>query len=210
LNPPPIAQVELLGSRSLTKEPTSPRTQLRQHLSRFSFLTQCNIYIFIYKDIYCLLINYFRFVRLQTDLPFVSSLKNRQTTNFRWHDEQTVNRLRKIALDSVLLFSFDAYISSCFHVSLSVSPCLHFSMSMSPHFRNSANGKRQLSFVFCKQKTETANFRLFVANRNRKRTFVFLGWQTINGLWRIATYDSTQITMNGWSLTSVVDNTFSW
>jgi hypothetical protein len=37
---------------------------------------------------------------------------------------------------------------------------------MSPHFQNSANkngtnGKWQLPFGFCKQKTETANFRLF-------------------------------------------------
>jgi hypothetical protein len=40
--------------------------------------------------------------------------------------------------------------------------------------KNGANGKRQLPFVSCKRKTETANFRLFVANGNGKPKFVFL------------------------------------
>jgi hypothetical protein len=33
--------------------------------------------------------------------------------------------------------------------------------------------KWQLSFVCCKWKTETANFRLFAANGTRKRKFFF-------------------------------------
>ncbi len=45
---------------------------------------------------------------------------------------------------------------------------------------NRTNGKQQLPFVCCKQNTETSNFRLFAANRKRKRKFVFLGRQTIN------------------------------
>jgi hypothetical protein len=39
-------------------------------------------------------------------------------------------------------------------------------------------GKRQILFVFYKQKTENANFHLFGANGNGKRKFVFLGLQT--------------------------------
>jgi hypothetical protein len=37
------------------------------------------------------------------------------------------------------------------------------------------------SDLCCKQKMEIANFRLFAANRNRKRKFVFFGRQEING-----------------------------
>jgi hypothetical protein len=46
---------------------------------------------------------------------------------------------------------------------------------------NGTNTKRQLPYVCCEQKTETANFRLFAANGNGKRKFVFLGRPTING-----------------------------
>jgi hypothetical protein len=46
---------------------------------------------------------------------------------------------------------------------------------------NGKYGKRQFLIVCCKQKAETANFRLFAANENRKRKFVSLGRQTING-----------------------------
>jgi hypothetical protein len=46
--------------------------------------------------------------------------------------------------------------------------------------KNRTNGKQQLSFVCCKQNTETSNFRSFAANRKRKRKFVFLGQQMIN------------------------------
>jgi hypothetical protein len=89
-------------------------------------------------------------------LPIVSSSTNRQKTNFCSHNEQEVNRLRTIAWDSV------------FHL-------------MSPRYRNSAKGKRQLPFVFCKWKTETANFCLFAAHGNRKQMFVFLSRQMMNG-----------------------------
>jgi hypothetical protein len=40
--------------------------------------------------------------------------------------------------------------------------------------------KWQLPYVCCKQKTETANFRLFDAKGNGKQKIVFLGRQTIN------------------------------
>ncbi len=84
--------------------------------------------------------------------------------------------------------------SPCLHVSMSpclyvsVSPCLHVSMSPSPclhvsgilQTENGSNGKRHLPFVFCKRKTEMANLRLFAANGNGKRLFVFLSRQTIN------------------------------
>jgi hypothetical protein len=45
---------------------------------------------------------------------------------------------------------------------------------------NGTNEKLQL-FLCCKQKTETANFRLFAANGNGKRRFIFLGGLTTNG-----------------------------
>ncbi len=45
---------------------------------------------------------------------------------------------------------------------------------------NGTNGKRKFPFICCKRKMETANFRFFAANGNRKRMFDFLGRQTIN------------------------------
>jgi hypothetical protein len=75
------------------------------------------------------------------------------------------------------------FVSPCPYVSM--SPCLHVSMSLClrstvvPVFLEMENGKGQFPFVCCKKK-ETANFRLFAANRNGKRKFAFLGRQTIN------------------------------
>jgi hypothetical protein len=46
---------------------------------------------------------------------------------------------------------------------------------------NRTIGIQQLPFVCCKWKMKTENFRLFSANGNVKRKFVFLGRQTING-----------------------------
>jgi hypothetical protein len=43
---------------------------------------------------------------------------------------------------------------------------------------NKTSRKRQLTYVCCKQKTETANVCLFAANGDR--SFAFLGCQTIN------------------------------
>jgi hypothetical protein len=40
---------------------------------------------------------------------------------------------------------------------------------------NGIDGERQLPFVCCKQKTETANFRSFARNGNEKQKFVFHG-----------------------------------
>ncbi len=40
--------------------------------------------------------------------------------------------------------------------------------------------ERQFLFACCKWNTETANFRLFAANGNGNRKFVYLGRQTIN------------------------------
>jgi hypothetical protein len=67
-------------------------------------------------------------------------VNNGQTNNFRLYDEQTVNRLRKIARASVFHL-----MSPCLHVHVSMSscPCLrvHVSVSMSPclclHFSTS-------------------------------------------------------------------------
>ncbi len=50
---------------------------------------------------------------------------------------------------------------------------------------NGTDGKRQLPFVCCKRKTETANFCLFAANGNGKWKFVFYGQWTINGYRRL-------------------------
>jgi hypothetical protein len=52
---------------------------------------------------------------------------------------------------------------------------------MFPQTENGTNDKRQLPIVFCKREKKTANFRLFAANGNGKRKFVFLGRQTMNG-----------------------------
>jgi hypothetical protein len=46
---------------------------------------------------------------------------------------------------------------------------------------NGTNGRWQVPFVFCKRKTETANFGFVTANGNGKWKFVFLGQQMING-----------------------------
>ncbi len=59
------------------------------------------------------------------------------------------------------------------HVHVSIIPCLH--VSGISQTEKETNGKRQLPFVFCKRKSETSNFRLFAANGNVKRKFVFLG-----------------------------------
>jgi hypothetical protein len=62
--------------------------------------------------------------------------------------------------------------SPCLHLHafISMSPCIY--VSMFPEFQNR---KMQLPFVSCKRKTETENFRLFAANGNGKRKFIFLG-----------------------------------
>jgi hypothetical protein len=49
---------------------------------------------------------------------------------------------------------------------------------------NKINGRQQLSFVCCKQKTEMANCHLFAANGNGKQKFVFLGWQMFQHMCR--------------------------
>jgi hypothetical protein len=56
----------------------------------------------------------------------------------------------------------------CLYVSISPSPCLHVSAP-----ENGTKGKKQHPLAFCKWKTEMANFRLFAANRNGKRKYVF-------------------------------------
>jgi hypothetical protein len=65
-----------------------------------------------------------------------------------------------------------------------MSPCLHvyvfLHVSGIPQKEKGIHGKWQLPYFFCKRKKETANLRLFAANENGKRTFVFLDWQTIN------------------------------
>ncbi len=40
---------------------------------------------------------------------------------------------------------------------------------------NGTNGKWQLPFVCCKQKTEITNFNIFPANGNGKQKLVYLG-----------------------------------
>ncbi len=85
----------------------------------------------------------------------------------------------QVSMSPCVHFYVSMSMSACFHVSISMSPCLHVSKSISPGFRNSENWKRingkWQPFVFCKQKMETVNFRLFAANGNGKRMFVFLG-----------------------------------
>jgi hypothetical protein len=73
----------------------------------------------------------------------------------------------------------------CLYLHVSMSPCPCLNVSGMQQTENRTNGKQQLLFVCCKRKTETANFRLFAANRNGKRKFVFLGQQMINGIQRL-------------------------
>ncbi len=49
--------------------------------------------------------------------------------------------------------------------------------------QNGTNGKWSFPFVSCKWKMETINFHLFAANGNRTLKFVFLGRQTLNGIY---------------------------
>jgi hypothetical protein len=120
------------------------------------------------------------FNRLQMDklcCYFVNKPTNDNLIFPRWAN---CKQIKKIAWPSVSIW--------CLHVSMSPSPChyvyLWSNVSGIPQTENGTYGKRQLPFVFCKRKTETANSRLFVANG--KRTVVCLGWQTINGDRKIA------------------------
>jgi hypothetical protein len=64
-----------------------------------------------------------------------------------------VNGLGKIAWAAVFRL-----MSPCLHVFMSPCPCLK--VSGIPQTENKTTRKRQLQFLFCKQKTETTNFRL--------------------------------------------------
>ncbi len=73
---------------------------------------------------------------------FHSTETNGQKTDFRFHDEQTVNGIRKIAWASVFHFIFCEKLQnppiyfnsmspcpcSCLHVHVSMSPCVHVFM----------------------------------------------------------------------------------
>ncbi len=108
-------------------------------------------------------------------------------TNFCWHDKQKVNGLRKVAWASV--WRLHVSIFPCLHVFLFLCLCLHVSslhvsMSPGPCFLNSNNKKwnqRKMATSVCLLQTGPANFRLFAANGNRKRKFIFLSLWTING-----------------------------
>jgi hypothetical protein len=76
-------------------------------------------------------------------------------TNFRFHNEQTANGVRKIVWASIFGGIRQA--------------------------EHGSNEEWQLPLVTFKWKTETANFCLFAENGNGKGKFVFLGWQMING-----------------------------
>jgi hypothetical protein len=91
------------------------------------------------------------------------------------HDEQTTNGLKKIPWASV--FRFDVSISFYHNVS----------MSMSPRFRNFKNRTADnANFCFFLQMENGNGKPPFVAaNGNGKRTFVFFGWQMINGNQRL-------------------------
>ncbi len=113
--------------------------------------------------------------------PF-SPFANRLTSICFFVNNWTNNGLRNIAWASVFIWCLYDHVSmslcSCLHVSISLPPCPCLQVSRIPQTKNKTNGKRQLMFVFCKQQTETANFRLFAANG--KQTFFFFGRQTIN------------------------------
>ncbi len=123
--------------------------------------------------------------------------KNGQTTNFCFHDEQTVNGLRKITWTSVfrlmssclhpcmslcvfLHVSISPFlhvsISPCLllHVSMSPSPCLHVFMYPCLHVSMSLSLHFHVSMFpeFCKRQmelTKNGNLRLFAGNGKKKR-----------------------------------------
>ncbi len=84
-------------------------------------------------------------------------------TNSRWHDEQTVKGLRKMAWASIFRFPFDVSmsVSPCLYVSMSpclrvsMSPCLHVSMfpclhvPMSPCLHVSMSSCLHVSILPC-------------------------------------------------------------
>jgi hypothetical protein len=61
------------------------------------------------------------------------------------------------------MFPCPGSMSPCF---MSLSPCLHVRVFPFPQAENGTNRKRKIPFVFCKRKTETANFRSFAVNGN--------------------------------------------
>ncbi len=126
-------------------------------------------------------------------------------TNFRLHNEQMVNGLRKIAWASVFhLMSpcLHVWMSSCLHASM--PPCLHFSMfpclhvyvsmfqclyihvstspcpylyvSGIPQMENRTNGKRQLYFVCCNKKRKWQPS-IWLLQTETEQKFFFLGPQ---------------------------------
>ncbi len=139
-------------------------------------------------------------------------VRQTEKTNFWLQDVQMVKWLRKITRAS--MFHFPVFRSMSphlhVHVSKSMSPCLHFSMfpclyvsmslcfhvsismfPLSPWFRDSVNGTQnwwKMATSVCLLQTDNRNSklpRLFAANRNGKRKFVFIARQTINGKWRL-------------------------
>ncbi len=91
-------------------------------------------------------------------------------------------------------FPFDVYMCTCpclhvsmspyLHVFMSPCPCLHVFMSPCPCLRVFWTPLEENGNLCCERKTETANFRLFAANE-QKRKVVFLGRQMINGNQRL-------------------------
>jgi hypothetical protein len=84
-------------------------------------------------------------VRLVPLVSLVYLQTDGQTSNIHWHEEQTVNGLRKIAWASVFHLMSPCLLVQvsmspclyfcmfpCFHVHVSMFPCLHFHDSMSP------------------------------------------------------------------------------
>jgi hypothetical protein len=139
---------------------------------------------------------------LLTDTFHLSSSKNRPTTIFRFHDEQTVNELTKIAWASVsCLERQHIYVYTYTYFFNDPEPYSEKMPVPQPWYnirKTELTEKRNFRF-FCKRKTETANLRLFAANGMEKRTFVFLGQRTINGNRRLLfqqTCPSMTIDMN--------------
>ncbi len=130
------------------------------------------VYVKIHTDIYvdgqvCLI-----HLKMDNFSLFLRQQKDKRQTSV-WTMSKQVNILRKIVWTSIFLFLFDVSVSISphLHFSISMSLCLHVSMSPCldisgiPKTENGIYGKRQLLFIFCKQKTGTVNFRLFAAIR---------------------------------------------
>jgi hypothetical protein len=67
------------------------------------------------------------------------------------------------------------------HININIDINIYINIKNAQTHTQTRKRNQRKTFVCCKRKTETPNFRLLATNGGRKWEFVFLGWQTING-----------------------------